>query len=133
VRQQGLSGFVRRYCFPARIGQGNKIPSLIEVSPLTEGQDDRTDALADLAKFASALRWRSRDPAVPSSHRHAAERVVAEVEALSGGGGSFAALLRQLVAWRLQENLLKPDKQAARFRYGRGSCRPCGSISWLGN
>ncbi|MEB3353800.1 MAG: hypothetical protein VKM34_06155, partial [Cyanobacteriota bacterium] len=122
-RQQGLSGFAR-YCFPARIGQGTKIPSLIEVFPLTEDQEDRTDALADLAKFASTLRGRSRDPAVPASHRHAAERVVAEVELLSGGGGSFASLLRQLVAWRRQENLLKPEKQAARFRYGRRELPP---------
>jgi CRISPR-associated protein Csx17 len=122
-RQQGLSGFAR-YCFPARIGQGTKIPSLIEVFPLTEDQEDRTDALADLAKFASTLRWRSRDPAVPASHRHAAERVVAEVESLSGGGGSFATLLRQLVAWRRQENLLKPEKQTARFRYGRRELPP---------
>lgn len=122
-RQQGLSGFAR-YCFPARIGQGTKIPSLIEVFQLREDQEDRTDALADLSKFASTLRWRSRDPAVPTSHRHAAERVVAELEVLSGGGGSFTTLLRQLVAWRRQENLLKPDKQAVRFRYGRRELPP---------
>jgi len=36
----------------------------------------------------------------------------------------LATLLRQLVAWRRQENLLKPDKQAARFRYGRRELPP---------
>ena len=122
-RQQGLSGFAR-YCFPARIGQGTKIPSLIEVFPLSDGQEDRTDALADLARFASTLRWRSRDPSVPASQRHAAERVVAELEVLSGGGGFFTALLRQLVAWRRQEELLKPDQQAARFRFRRRELPP---------
>ena len=122
-RQQGLSGFAR-YCFPARIGQGTKIPSLIEVFALSDGQEDRTDALADLARFASTLRWRSRDTAVPASHRHAAERVVAELEVLSGGGGSFAGLLRQLVAWRRQEELRTPDQQAARFRFNRRELPP---------
>ncbi|MFM8524746.1 MAG: type I-U CRISPR-associated protein Csx17 [Cyanobacteriota bacterium] len=122
-RQQGLSGFAR-YCFPARIGQGTKIPSLIEVFALSDGQEDRSDALADLARFASTLRWRSRDTAVPASHRHAAERVVADLEVLSGGGGSFAGLLRQLVAWRRQEELRQPDQQAARFRFSRRELPP---------
>jgi CRISPR-associated protein Csx17 len=122
-RQQGLSGFAR-FCFPARIGQGTKIPSLIEVFSLNDGQEDRTDSLADLARFASTLRWRSRDAAVPTSHRHAAERVVAELEVLSGGSGSFAAMLRQLVAWRRQEELLKPDQQSPRFRLRRRELPP---------
>ncbi|MEB3165414.1 MAG: hypothetical protein VKO65_01955, partial [Cyanobacteriota bacterium] len=104
--------------------QGTKIPSLIEVFWLQGEQEDRTDALADLAKFASTLRWRSRDPAIPASHRHAAERVVAEVEALCGGGGSFTDLLRQLVAWRRQENLVQPEKQAGRFRFRRRELPP---------
>jgi CRISPR-associated protein Csx17 len=122
-RQQGLSGFAR-YCFPGRIGQGTKIPSLIEVFPLRDDQEDRTDALAVLASFANTLRWRSKDPAVPASHRHAAQRVVAELEVLSGGGGSFATLLRQLVAWRQQEELLRLDEQTPRFRFRRPALPP---------
>ena len=109
-RQQGLSGFAR-YCFPARIGQGTKIPSLVEVVPLSAADDDRaddddrSDLLAPLVAFSSTLYRRCKDASVPSSQRHAAERVVAQVEALSGGGGSFSALLRDLVAWRRQEEL----------------------------
>ena len=125
-RQQGLSGFAR-YCFPGRIGQGTKIPSLIEVFPLRDDQEDRTDALAALASFANSLRGRSKDPAVPASHRHAAERVVAELEVLSGGGGSFVSLLRQLVAWRRQEELLSREKQTSRFRFSRPELPP----SWF--
>ncbi len=64
---------------------------------------------------------------VPASHRHAAERVVAELEVLSGGGGSFATLLRQLVARRRQEELLSREKQTARFRFGKPELPP----SWF--
>jgi hypothetical protein len=50
--------------------------------------------------------------------------VVAELEALSGGGGSFTSLLRHLVAWRQQENL-KPEKdQLQRFSFGRKELPP---------
>jgi CRISPR-associated protein Csx17 len=122
-RQQGLSGFAR-YSFPGRVGQGTKIPSLIEVFTLRDDQEDRTDALAALASFANSLRGRSKDPTVPASHRHAAERVVAELEVLSGGGGSFATLLRQLVAWRRQEELLSREKQTARFRFSKPELPP---------
>lgn len=122
-RQQGLSGFAR-YCFPARIGQGTKIPSLVEVFPLGDAREDRSDVLAELAQFSSTLRWRTRDATVPSSHRHAAERVVAEVEALAGGGGSFGTLLRTLVAWRRQEELQHPEKQLKRFSFGRRELPP---------
>jgi hypothetical protein len=101
------------------VGQSTKIPSLIEVFPLADGREDRTDALASMARFASTLRWRASDPSVPASYRHAAERVVAELEALSGGGGSFALLLRNLVAWRQQENLNAEGKQLNRFRFRR--------------
>ena len=117
-REQALSGFAR-YSFPPRVGQGTKIPSLIELFPLGDGRDDRTDALAVVAAFANILRWRAADPSVPASYRHAAERVVAELEALSGGGGSFAVLLRHLVSWRQQEDLNAGDKQLNRFRFGR--------------
>ncbi|MFM8276447.1 MAG: type I-U CRISPR-associated protein Csx17 [Cyanobium sp.] len=122
-RQQNLSGFAR-YCFPARIGQGTKIPSLVEVFPLGETRDDRSDALAHVAAFTSILRRRSKDPSVPSSQRHSAESVVAQVEALSGGGGSFGALLRDLVAWRRQEELRSPDDQLHRFGFGRPELPP---------
>jgi CRISPR-associated protein Csx17 len=122
-RQHGLTGFAR-YCFPARIGQGTKMPSLIEVFSLGKIGDDRSDALAQVASFSTTLRWRSKDPSVPSSQRHAAERVVAQVEALSGGGGSFGALLGDLVAWRRQEELRSPDDQLNRFRFGRRELPP---------
>ena len=122
-REQALSGFAR-YGFPPRVGQGTKIPSLIELFPLGAGREDRTDALAGVAAFANTLRWRAGDPAVPASYRHSAERVVAELEALSGGGGSFAVLLRHLVAWRLQENLNASDKQLNRFRFDRKELPP---------
>lgn len=117
-REKALSGFAR-YSFPPRVGQGTKIPSLIELFPLTAHSDNRSDALASVAAFASILRWRGGDPASPASYRHAAERVVAELDILSGGGGSFAALLRNLVAWRHQENLNAIDKRLKRFRFGR--------------
>ena len=116
-RRHGLSGFARYY-FPARIGQGTKIPSLIELFPLRDGQEDRSDALAAVARFCSKLRWRAKDPSIPSSYRHAAERVVAEVDGLAGGGGSFTELLRRLVGWRRQEQLMRSDKQLAGFRDG---------------
>jgi CRISPR-associated protein Csx17 len=122
-REQALSGFAR-YSFPPRVGQGTKIPSLIELFPLGDGRDDRTDALAVVAAFANILRWRAADPSVPASYRHAAERVVAELEALSGGGGSFAVLLRHLVSWRQQEDLNAGDKQLNRFRFGRKELPP---------
>jgi hypothetical protein len=80
--------------------------------------------LAGVAAFAKTLRWRAGDPAVPASYRHGAERVVAELETLSGGGGSFAVLLRHLVAWRLQEDLNASDKQLNRFRFGRKELPP---------
>jgi CRISPR-associated protein Csx17 len=51
-RRHGLSGFAR-YCFPPRVGQGTKIPSLIEVFPLQDDQEDRSDALAAVAGFAT--------------------------------------------------------------------------------
>ncbi|MCT0247872.1 type I-U CRISPR-associated protein Csx17 [Synechococcus sp. CS-205] len=122
-RRHGLSGFAR-YCFPPRVGQGTKIPSLIEVFPLADEQEDRSDALASVASFASILRWRAKDPTVPNSYRHAAERVVAELEAVSGGGGSFASLLRNLVTWRRQEDLGRDDKQLSRFRFRRKELPP---------
>jgi len=122
-RQLGLSGFAR-YSFPGRIGQGTKIPSLIEVFPLRDEQEDRIDVLADLTGFANTLRWRCKEPSTAASHRHAAERVVAELEILSGGGGSFANLLRQLVAWRRQEDLLQADKRMNRFRFKRRELPP---------
>lgn len=122
-RERALSGFAR-YGFPPRVGQSTKIPSLIEVFPLADGREDRTDALANVAGFASTLRWRASDPSTPASYRHAAERVVAELEILSGGGGSFAALLRHLVTWRLQENLNAEDKQLNRFRFRRKELPP---------
>jgi CRISPR-associated protein Csx17 len=118
-RERGLSGFAR-YFFPPRVGQGTKIPSLIEVVSLSPDREDRTDALAAVARFASILRWRASDSAIPASYRHTAERVVAELETLSGGGGSFAQILRYLVAWRHQENLNTKDrKQLQRFRFSR--------------
>jgi CRISPR-associated protein Csx17 len=117
-REKALSGFAR-YSFPPRVGQGTKIPSLIELFPLGAQVENRSDALAGVAAFASTLRWRGGDPASPASYRHAAERVVAELDILSGGGGSFAALLRNLVSWRHQENLNAADKQLKRFHFGR--------------
>jgi CRISPR-associated protein Csx17 len=122
-RRHGLSGFAR-YCFPPRVGQGTKIPSLIEVFPLHDDQEDRSDALAGVAGFASTLRWRAADRSIPTSYRNSAERVVAELEALSGGGGSFTALLRHLVAWRQQEDLKPEDDRLQRFRWGRRSLPP---------
>lgn len=117
-RRHGLSGFAR-YCFPPRVGQGTKIPSLIEVFPLCDGVEDRTDALAGVAGFTSTLRWRAADRSIPTSYRNSAERVVGELEALSGGGGSFTALLRHLVAWRRQEQLKPEDDRLQRFSFGR--------------
>ena len=124
-RRKGLSGFAR-YCFPPRVGQGTRIPSLIEIFPLA-GCEDRTDALAPVAKFAWQLRMRSKE--APASYRHAAGRVVAELEALSGGGGSFAELLRRLVAWRQQDNLQPEDKRIQRFRLP--AYKPQLASSWL--
>lgn len=117
-RRHGLSGFAR-YCFPPRVGQGTKIPSLIEVFPLSDGVEDRTDALAGVAGFTSTLRWRAADRSIPTSYRNSAERVVGELEALSGGGGSFTTLLRHLVAWRRQEQLKPEDDRLQRFSFGR--------------
>jgi CRISPR-associated protein Csx17 len=82
-RRHGLSGFAR-YCFPPRVGQGTKIPSLIEVFPLLNDQEDRSDTLAGVAGFASTLRWRAADRSIPTSYRNSSERVVAELEALTG-------------------------------------------------
>ena len=106
------------------MGQGTKIPSLIEIFPLHDDQEDRSDALAGVAAFASTLRWRAADRSIPTSYRNSAERVVAELEALSGGGGSFTALLRLLVAWRQQEDLKPEDDRLQRFRWGRRELPP---------
>ncbi|MFO0077401.1 MAG: type I-U CRISPR-associated protein Csx17 [Cyanobacteriota bacterium] len=122
-RRHGLSGFAR-YCFPPRVGQGTKIPSLIEVFPLQDGQEDRNDALAGVAKFASTLRRRAADRSIPTSYRNSAEQVVAELEALSGGGGSFTTLLRNLVAWRRQEDLKPEEDRLHRFGLGRRELPP---------
>jgi CRISPR-associated protein Csx17 len=122
-RRHGLSGFAR-YGFPPRVGQGTKIPSLIEVFPIHDDQEDRSDALAGVAGFASTLRWRAADRSIPTSYRNSAERVVAELEALSGGGGSFTVLLRLLVAWRRQEDLKPEDDRLQRFRWGRRELPP---------
>jgi len=126
-RRHGLSGFAR-YCFPPRVGQGTKIPSLIEVFPLQDDQEDRSDALAAVAAFASTLRGRSADRSIPTSYRNCAERVVAELEALSGGGGSFSALLRHLVAWRRQEELKPEGDRLHRFSQGKRELPP----QWFG-
>jgi CRISPR-associated protein Csx17 len=117
-RRHGLSGFAR-YCFPPRVGQGTKIPSLIEVFPLSEQQEDRSDALAGVAAFVTHLRRKAADRSVPTSYRNCAERVVAELEVLSGGGGSFTSLLRHLVAWRRQEQLKPEADRLQRFSFGR--------------
>jgi len=125
-RRLNLSGFAR-YCFPARIGQGTKIPSLIEVFPLIDAQPDRTDALAGVVQLASRLRSHAKNKNIPSSYRHAAERVVAEVEVVAGGSGSYAELLRRLLTWRRQEEVSqverKPTEKTARslwlsFQFG---------------
>ena len=126
-RRHGLSAFAR-YCFPPRVGQGTKIPSLIEVFPLHDDQEDRSDALAGVAGVASTLRWRAADRSIPTSYRNSAERVVAELEALSGGGGTFTGLLRLLVAWRQQEDLKPDDDRLQRFRWGRRELPP----QWFG-
>jgi len=126
-RRHGLSGFAR-YCFPPRVGQGTKIPSLIEVFPLVDDQEDRSDALAAVAGFASTLRGRCADRSNPTSYRNSAERVVAELETLSGGGGSYGALLRQLVAWRRQEDLKPEGIRLHRFRFGESELPP----QWYG-
>ena len=110
------------------MGQGTKIPSLIEVFPLHDDQEDRSDALAGVAAFASTLRWRAADRSIPTSYRNSAERVVAELEALSGGGGSFTALLRHLVAWRQQEDLKPEGDRLQRFSEGRRELQP----QWFG-
>jgi CRISPR-associated protein Csx17 len=126
-RRHGLSGFAR-YCFPPRVGQGTKIPSLIEVFPLVKDQEDRSDALAAVAGFASTLRTRCADRTLPTSYRNSAERVVAELETLSGGGGSYGALLRQLVAWRRQEDLKPGGVRLPHFRFGESELPP----QWYG-
>jgi hypothetical protein len=126
-RRHGLSGFAR-YCFPPRVGQGTKIPSLIEVFPLVDDQEDRSDALAAVAGFASTLRVRCADRSNPTSYRNSAERVVAELEALSGGGGSYGALLRQLIAWRRQEDLKPGGVRLPHFRFGESELPP----QWYG-
>ena len=131
-RRLNLSGFAR-YCFPARIGQGTKIPSLIEVFPLGEAQADRSDALAGVVKLASMLRSHAKNKAIPSSYRHAAERVEAQVEVVAGGGGSYAELLRRLLGWRRQEEISqlerKPTEKTAKslwlsFQFGSRSLPP---------
>jgi CRISPR-associated protein Csx17 len=129
-RRHGLSGFAR-YCFPPRAGNKSNpdvLPSLIEVFPLHDDQEDRSDALAGVAGFASKLRRRTADRSIPTSYRNSAERVVAELEALSGGGGSFTALLRHLVAWRRQEDLKPEDGRLQRFSKGRRELPP----QWFG-
>ncbi|MCX5954573.1 MAG: hypothetical protein NTZ40_14025 [Cyanobacteria bacterium] len=126
-RRHGLSGFAR-YCFPPRVGQGTKIPSLIEVFPLVDDQEDRTDALAAVAGFASILRTRCANRTLPTSYRNSAERVVAELEALSGGGGSYGTLLRHLVAWRRQEDLKPEGDRLPRFGFGKSELPP----QWYG-
>jgi CRISPR-associated protein Csx17 len=126
-RRHGLSSFAR-YCFPPRVGQGTKIPSLIEVFPLVVGQEDRSDALAAVAGFASTLRTRCADRSNPTSYRNCAERVVAELEALSGGGGSYGTLLRHLVAWRRQEELKPKGVRLPHFRFGESELPP----QWFG-
>jgi CRISPR-associated protein Csx17 len=126
-RRHGLSGFAR-YCFPPRVGQGTKIPSLIEVFPLHDDQEDRSDALAGVAGFASTLRRRTADRSIPTSYRNSAERVVAELEALSGGGGSFTTLLRHLVAWRRQEDLKPEEGRLKRFSKDKRELPP----QWFG-
>jgi CRISPR-associated protein Csx17 len=127
-RRHGLSGFAR-YCFPPRVGQGTKIPSLIEVFPLVEGQEDRSDALAAVAAFAfSDLHKCAANRTIPTSYRNSAERVVAELEALSGGGGSYGTLLRHLVAWRRQEDLKPEGDRLHRFGFGKSELPP----QWYG-
>jgi hypothetical protein len=119
-RRHGLSGFAR-YCFPPRAGNKSNpdvLPSLIEVFPLHDDQEDRSDALAGVAGFAFTLRWRAADRSIPTSYRNSAERVVAELEALSGGGGPFTALLRHLVAWRRQEGPQARRRSAAALPLG---------------
>jgi CRISPR-associated protein Csx17 len=120
-RRHGLSGFARYY-FPPRAGNKKNpdlLPSLIEIFPLHDGQEDRSDALATVAGFASTLRRRSADRSIPTSYRNSAERVLAELEVLSGGGGSFTNLLRHLVAWRQQEQLKPENDRLRRFGFGR--------------
>ena len=102
-RDQGLSGFAR-YTFPPRVGQGMRIPSLLETFVLAD-QPDRTDALAPVVDFAWRLRMKAKDPSTPTSLRVCSERVVAEVERLSGGGGSYTGLLRALVALKRQQTI----------------------------
>lgn len=122
-RTHGLSGFAR-YCFPPRVGQGTKIPSLIEIVRLEDDEEDRTDALAGVAAFTWRLRMRAKDAAIPTSYRHAAEQVVAALEQASGGSGSFSALLRALVAWRHQEELRPEKEQIKDFRIRTKSLPP---------
>lgn len=125
-RRHGLSGFAR-YCFPPRAGNKSNpdvLPSLIEVFPLHDDQEDRSDALAGVAAFASKLRWRAADRSIPTSYRNSAERVVAELGVLSGGGGSFTSLLRLLVAWRRQEDLKHEGDRLQRFSKGRRELPP---------
>jgi CRISPR-associated protein Csx17 len=102
-RDQGLSGFAR-YTFPPRVGQGMRIPSLLETFVLAD-QPDRTDSLALVVDFAWRLRMKAKDPSTSTSLRVCSERVVAEVEQLSGGGGSYSGLLRALVALRRQQTI----------------------------
>ena len=111
-RSLKLTGFAR-YAFPARIGQGTKIPSLIEVFSLAEEQADRSDALASSVRLASRLRSYAKNKAVPASYRHAAERLVAEVDVLAGGSGSYTELLRRLLAWRRQEEVSQQEPKSS--------------------
>lgn len=110
-RRLKLTGFAR-YAFPARIGKGTKIPSLIEVFALGEAQDDRSDVLAGIVKLSSSLRSYAKNKAVPASYRHAAERLVAEVEVVAAGSGSYSELLKRLLAWRRQEDVSQQEPKA---------------------
>ena len=111
-RSLKLTGFAR-YAFPARIGQGTKIPSLIEVFSLAEKQADRSDALASTVSLASSLKSYAKNKTVPSSYRHAAERLVAEVDVLAGGSGSYTELLRRLLSWRRQEEVSQQEPKSS--------------------
>ncbi len=131
-RRLHLSGFARYY-FPARIGKGTKIPSLIEVFPLGASQNDRSDALAAVVKLATKLRSYAKDKTIAASYRHAAERLVAETGAVAGGGGSYLELLRRLLAWRRleeskQEKANKKDSTSQfihlLFRFGTPALPP---------
>ncbi len=134
-RRLNLSGFAR-YAFPARVGKGTKIPSLIEVFTIGEKQDDRSDALARVVQFASRLRNHAKNKGVPASYRQAAERLVAEVEVVAGGSGSYTELLKRLIVWRRQEDISqqnpkRSDKQAFAIRQSFEFCAPVLPAQWF--